>query len=246
MWNWIMTVLVGLAVPTLASKPPMSCDEARMKCAYRQGCGMALQNYLSGCSAVLQGPMTYCPQICQHSLIALTSTEEGKDLMQCECSDDFCENAKQRVEICRPSVTQATENDSVVSCTVAQVICQADALCSTALDYYNRYCKSMFHGKKCTRRCHNSISILRRQEKAAKLDTCRCDGNEDYDCPKIQANMARLCFHKKVPESDTDVNKVHENEVIEEGKATAAGYANVASKSLVFGLIVSIAIYAVS
>lgn len=89
----------------------------------------------------------------------------------------------------------ATRNESVVSCTVAQWICEADALCSKALEYYNEYCRSMFHGKKCSHRCRNSISILRRQEKAAKLTTCKCDGQEDYDCPLIQSNMARLCFH---------------------------------------------------
>ena len=49
-------------------------------------------------------------------------------------------------------------NDSV-----AQWICIADPLCSTALEYYNRFCRSMFAGKKCTLRCKNSISILRRQ-----------------------------------------------------------------------------------
>lgn len=74
-----MIAIVGAAAET----PRMPCENARMKCAYRVGCGKALQNYLVGCSAVLQGPQpTYCPEICQHSLIALTSTEEGKELMR--------------------------------------------------------------------------------------------------------------------------------------------------------------------
>lgn len=119
---------------------------------------------------------------------------------QCECSDDFCEDSKARVEICRPQVTMANRNETVVSCRVAQWICAADALCSKALEYYNEYCRSMFHGKKCSHRCQNSINILRRQEKAAKLNTCKCDGHEEYDCPRIQSNMARLCFHKPPPE----------------------------------------------
>lgn len=81
MW-WMMVALSALAGTTVAVTPAPVCEEARLKCAYRVGCGMALQNYLVGCSAVLQGPYpTYCPQICQHSLIALTSTEEGKQLM---------------------------------------------------------------------------------------------------------------------------------------------------------------------
>ncbi|KAJ3647779.1 hypothetical protein Zmor_019639 [Zophobas morio] len=166
MW-WIM-VSVAALVGAAASVP---CEEARMRCAYRVGCGMALQNYVVGCSGVLQGPPpTYCPEICHHSLIALTSTEEGKDLMNCNCSDEYCEDQKLRSEICRPQVIK-TINESVVSCRVAQWICAADALCSTALEYYNHYCRAMFHGKKCSPRCKNSINILRRQEKAAKLTT---------------------------------------------------------------------------
>lgn len=123
--------------------------------------------------------------------------------LQCECSDEFCADSKKRVEVCRPQVIIANMNDTVVSCRVAQWICAADALCSTALDYYNRYCRLMFHGKKCSHRCRNSISILRRQEKAAKLTTCRCDGYEPYDCPQIQNNMARLCFHETVLDDNT-------------------------------------------
>jgi growth arrest-specific protein 1 len=177
-----------------------SCEEARLKCAYRTGCGMALQNYIVGCSGVLRGASTSCPESCQLALIALTSTEEGKDLMTCACADEFCEDTKRKVEICRPHVLVATRNGTIVSCRTAQWICAADALCSTALDYYNRYCRAMFQGKKCTHRCNNSISILRRQEKAAKLNSCRCDGHEEYDCPRIHTNMARLCFHKESPD----------------------------------------------
>jgi growth arrest-specific protein 1 len=191
MW-WVM-VSVAALVGAATSLP---CEQARMRCAYRVGCGMALQNYVVGCSGVLQGPPpTQCPEICHHSLIALTSTEEGKDLMNCKCSDEYCEDQKLRSEICRPEVMK-TIGSPVVSCRVAQWICAADTQCSTALKYYNQYCRAMFHGKKCTPRCNNSISILRRQEKAAKLTTCKCDGFEDYDCRGIQKNMAKLCFHK--------------------------------------------------
>lgn len=116
-------------------------------------------------------------------------------MFQCECSDQYCEDQKIRSEICRPQVMKSI-NEPVVSCRVAQWICEADTMCATALDYYNRFCKSMFHGKKCTLRCNNSISILRRQEKAAKLTTCKCDGKETYDCHAIRHNMAKLCFGK--------------------------------------------------
>ena len=179
-----------------------SCEEARLKCAYRTGCGMALQNNIVGSSDVLHGSETSCPESCQHALIALTSTEEGKNLMTCVCNDDFCEETKRKVEICRPHVLLANRNETIVSCRIAQRICAADALCSTALEYYNHYCRAMFHGRKCTHRCNNSISILSRQEKAAKLNSCRCDGHEDYDCPGIRTNMVRLCFHEDPPDQN--------------------------------------------
>lgn len=56
------------------------CAEARLRCAYRTGCGAALTNYLLWCSDVVHGAPG-CPEPCQHALIALTSTEEGKNLM---------------------------------------------------------------------------------------------------------------------------------------------------------------------
>ncbi|XP_043277439.1 growth arrest-specific protein 1-like [Venturia canescens] len=174
-----------------------SCEVARLRCAFRTGCGSALQQYLTSCTADLQSDSRGCPETCQHALIALTSTDQGKELMSCDCPDDdyLCNRSKQRVEICRSSVTMAM-NRTRVSCRTATWICNADALCSKALDYYNAYCRSMFHGKKCTPRCRNSIGILSRQEKAAKLNTCLCDGAEEYDCKGIHRNMNYLCFGK--------------------------------------------------
>lgn len=199
--------MISVAALVGAAAFGIPCEEARMKCAYRVGCGTALQNYMVGCSGVLQGPPpSHCPEICQHSLISLTSTEEGKELMNCECSDSYCEDQKRRSEICRPAVNESV-NKSVVSCRVAQWICEADALCSTALGFYNRLCKAMFHGEKCTRRCKNSINILKKQKKAAKLSTCRCDGKESFDCHAIQRNMAKLCYYKHPKHHGTATNK---------------------------------------
>lgn len=82
MWS---TMLPVAALAAVVSGIP--CEEARLKCAYREGCGAALQNYLVGCSSLLQGTnyleeqADFCPQICEYSLIALISTEEGKALM---------------------------------------------------------------------------------------------------------------------------------------------------------------------
>lgn len=64
--------------------------------------------------------------------------------LQCECVDELCHETKERVEVCRPHVTRATHNESIVSCRVAEWICHADGVCSTALDYYHHYCRSMF------------------------------------------------------------------------------------------------------
>ena len=196
-------VVINTIMWDMAKSSIMRCEEAKLKCAYRTGCGSALQHYLTGCAPVLQG--NDCSETCQHALIALTSTDEGKELMTCECEDDLCVQSKQRVEICRSSVTTVM-NKTRVSCRIATWICNADTLCQTALKYYNRFCKSMFQGRKCTKRCSNSISILTRQEKAAKLNTCQCDGYEDYDCRGIHRNMNVLCFGK-IHHGYRDVNE---------------------------------------
>lgn len=171
------------------------CDVARLKCAYRTGCSQALHSYMLGCSDVLSGKSSRCPWACKRALVSLTSTEVGHSLATCECGDDeFCQRSKEHVEVCRPEVSHATADDTVVSCSVAEWICAADPLCSTALSYYHQLCKSMFHGRKCSPRCNNSLGILDRQEKAAKLRNCYCDGSENYPCTKIRENTQRLCF----------------------------------------------------
>lgn len=114
---------------------------------------------------------------------------------QCNCTGDaFCEQTKANVGPCQDQVLHAASPDTVVSCTAAQWICSANSECSTALEYYNRNCQAMFRGKRCSDRCMNSINILKRQPSANKLETCFCDGTEDYDCLNIKANMETLCF----------------------------------------------------
>lgn len=75
MWH----VAALLAVAAVVAATP--CEEARMRCAYRTGCGAALSNYMYLCNEVLSEPTTVCPKACGHALIALMSTEEGKALM---------------------------------------------------------------------------------------------------------------------------------------------------------------------
>ncbi|XP_012263320.1 growth arrest-specific protein 1-like isoform X2 [Athalia rosae] len=220
--------LILLALCTTCTFAAMSCVDANLRCAYRSGCGMALQQYLTKCSSDLQGDaVRVCPESCLHALIALTSTDEGKELMTCECATDehLCIQSKQRVEVCRPSV-MTVMNNTRVSCRIATGICGADALCSTALEYYNGFCRSMFHGRKCTYRCRNSINILRRQEKAAKLNTCICDGAEDYDCKGIHRNMNRLCFgkiHHDYHETTKIINDPRSDEIQRNNNAYSRG-----------------------
>lgn len=116
-------------------------------------------------------------------------------MLQCQCEDEYCEEAKQRIEVCRSQVVKGAAN-ATSSCRLSQMICLADAQCSTALSYYRQLCRSVYRGRKCSNRCLNSIKILKKQEKAAALTECRCDGDEDFDCPRMQSNLARLCFHK--------------------------------------------------
>ncbi|XP_049963857.1 growth arrest-specific protein 1-like [Schistocerca serialis cubense] len=176
--------------------PAMACEEARLRCGYRRGCRSALQLYLMHCPPNAldpDSPQPRCPDDCQLALVALTSTPEGHHLMTCRCSDEECSETKRRVEVCRPWVENMTRT-SRLSCRAAQAVCDADQLCYTALDFYHRNCRAMFAGRRCSHRCNNSISILRRQEKAAKLSDCRCDGSEGYDCERVRVNMNRLCF----------------------------------------------------
>ncbi|XP_071455175.1 growth arrest-specific protein 1-like, partial [Hetaerina americana] len=192
-----------------SSRGEMMCEEAKMKCAYREGCGEALQRFVAACSEIAIGTrigahardeeMPTCSEPCQHALIALTSTEEGQALITCRCSDESCESAKKRASACAPAVAAASQPDAVLPCRVAQLVCSADPQCSTALGYYERLCRAAFSGRKCTPKCRNSATILRRQPKAAGLSSCRCDGREDYDCDLVRRNTERLCFRRTSP-----------------------------------------------
>ena len=103
-----------------------------------------------------------------------------------------------------------------MSCTEARWICSSDAECGKALEYYNLYCRAMFHGRKCTQRCKNSLNILRKQEKAKKLTQCQCKDNEyfeEFQCQNIRQNMENLCEEKVEEEIvDDDLEEDIENE----------------------------------
>ncbi|XP_054717518.1 uncharacterized protein LOC129226913 [Uloborus diversus] len=171
------------------------CEEARMKCAYRANCARALHSYMVDCADVLAGRTKRCPWSCKRALISLASSEAGIALAECECGEnEFCRRSKERAEVCRPEVSIAIAEGTVVPCAVAEWICAADHLCSTALEYYYRLCRPMFQGRKCTFRCNNSLAILDRQPKAGKLRNCYCDGSEDFPCHAVKKNTQQLCY----------------------------------------------------
>lgn len=152
------------------------------------------------CANLIAGRTDRCHPRCERALIGLISSEEGKELINCECEGSkFCEQSKERIEVCRNAVYTAVAKDSIVSCSTATWICSADPLCSTAMEYYRMYCRGLFHGHKCTHRCNNSLSILNRQEKAAKLRTCYCDGTEDFPCDRVKYNTERYCYGRTMP-----------------------------------------------
>ena len=198
-------LLANYSAPSLAPAHTVSCSAATLACAKRDGCGSALEQYLVSCGELVTGPAPApsCSQHCRLSLIALLSTPEGARLMQCECEDSACRQQKARIEPCRAEVTWSTRADTLVSCTAATWICGADASCATALRYYHANCRKMFSGEKCGRRCKNSLDILLRQQAAAKLATCYCEGSEDFECVNIRRNTDVLCFGKKDPLLDT-------------------------------------------
>lgn len=205
---WILVVAMSDlsgGVHCAGTQTKQSCDIVKSKCSSRVGCGMALHTFFLGCNDLLYGDTTECSVQCIRALISLLSTEDqiGVEFTECDCEgDESCAVRKQRIEVCTSSVLEAikTLNDSsVVSCTLARWLCEADSSCLTALTYYINHCESLLDGIKCTSRCNNSLSILYRQAKAAKLINCACEGNEEFDCVRIRQNTERLCFNRDVP-----------------------------------------------
>ncbi|XP_018023750.1 uncharacterized protein LOC108679606 [Hyalella azteca] len=207
-------------------KVPDSCEVSNIKCALRSGCGMALQKYMLDCADLISGRTERCDDHCKDSLLILTSTQEGRALMECACSDQFCEDTKARLEVCREEVLRLQAHYGEYSCRLAHLLCTADTRCATAIAYYDKFCRRMFSGRSCSARCNNSISILQRQEKAARLEACECDGSEPFDCHNIKKNMARLCFHKLSEEEkqqeEEETNEIDTSRLGDKSRAATA------------------------
>merc|ERR1712107_202353 len=79
---------------------------------------------------------------------------------------------------------------------------------------------AMFKGRKCSKKCKNSLDIMLRKKSAAKLTTCYCEGTEDYDCSAVRLHTDVLCFGKEVAEvvETNEVEKVQSGGVKITGK----------------------------
>ena len=237
-------LMANYSGPEVTPAHEVSCGLASLACAQRDGCGSALDQYLLTCSDLVTGlaPGGQCSRQCQLSLIALLSTPEGARLMECECEDERCREQKRRIEPCRSEVTWNTRPETIVTCTAATWICGADAVCGTALQYYNANCKKMFRGEKCSKRCKNSLDILLRQKAAAKLSTCYCDGTEDFECINIRRNTDVLCFGKK-PDADLMDNEI---DVEEKPLKARSGSASILHSGSSAVLVILLGIYSAS
>ena len=59
-----------------------SCPFASLKCSYRTGCGSTLQSYVIECNDLIMNKTDQCTERCKNTLVGLTSTVEGKKLME--------------------------------------------------------------------------------------------------------------------------------------------------------------------
>lgn len=184
----------GVGATAVADHHQVMCEDVRLRCAFGPGCSMALHNYFAKCDRMLQADSTTCPESCLYALVALISTEDGRRMLDCTCRDRYCEEMKARVEVCRPLVLEASKNETVVPCELANWVCTVDPVCSAALGYFQTYCRRMLVGVACTERCLNSVEILQRQEKASKMNRCRCSGRSAVECLRHKERMVRLCY----------------------------------------------------
>ena len=81
-------LLANYSTPAPPPADEVGCNDAYLTCAYRGGCGKALQNYMLNCAELREGLTETCSKQCQFALIALLSTPEGERLMQCSCTSE--------------------------------------------------------------------------------------------------------------------------------------------------------------
>lgn len=219
-------------------KPKVTCIKAKAKCINRVGCNAALTNFYIACSKMLNERGDACTLDCQRSLVSLLTTNDniGQEFISCDCEGNaYCVEHAKRIFICYPEVIKYLErinsSQSVISCTLARRICEADTSCHTALTYYQQNCEQLFNGHKCTQSCNNSVKILYNRPKAKKLFMCRCEGTEaGYDCQTIKDYTMRLCFQNH---SNLGYNKANGNNY----PTPSASHCLTYSKGIIFFLL---------
>ena len=120
----------------------------------------------------------------------------------------------------------ATASDTVASCSEARWICYSDSECSKALEYYLLFCKAMFKGRRCNERCKNSLSILRRQRQARKLEDCTCGVDEymeEWKCSDVKRNTRELCMEKEEEVEEEEEGLEEEGNIVAENEVDTDG-----------------------
>lgn len=178
----------------LSQKVNRRCDIVRKECLLRETCANALNLVTVECSKIASESSAQCSVGCRNALASLINNDVGLQLWDCQCHHTECQTLRRKMDVCRDDVAAIMADTAPISCNLAELLCTADVSCLTALDYYTRLCREMFQGHFCTSKCRNSLEILLRQEKAAKLRGCRCQGQEMERCEEIKEKTQLLCY----------------------------------------------------
>lgn len=193
-----------------------TCEQAYTECAFRKACAPSLRAFNEECQSELaemfsgqsgaqqvaamagNGTSTHkCPPKCLRALVGLRSSDNGAQLMGCDCQEDeYCSQSKSRSElVCQKEVEQVIAPETQVSCSIASWICMSEQSCLDALRLFYENCRSsLLSHRQCTPQCNNSLSILYKQAKASKLINCYCDGSEEFPCEKYKTYTERYCL----------------------------------------------------
>jgi len=198
-----------------------SCMEARNKCSHRIGCSMAMNNFNIACAQVKLGMVDYCTESCKRAVISLVTVQDdiGTDILTCDCAgSEDCQLQRDRISVCSDDVLAALktlDNEDVISCSLARMLCEANTQCYTALGYYEENCENLWlNGHKsleCSQACNNSLNILNRQPRAVKLENCLCDNTDtiidENTCIRMKYNTKTYCQNNE-PDDIFYVNNV--------------------------------------
>lgn len=86
LWSGVGSAQIVSTAIAVKPHAVVMCEDLRLRCAFADGCGVALHNYFLKCDKMLQTEPTSCPDSCLYALVALTSTVEGKSMMEVSTS----------------------------------------------------------------------------------------------------------------------------------------------------------------